>query len=713
MGKTVMSLYVSGHFSLYVGRRLNADGSVVAVGRVNNVYNTSDKFHVTGGSFSNGLFDSHLFALRNRQILDSGMFYGDTNILPGVPLFDYVADSRPELALPVFFNYAGSGQGTMIFDSSQENISYNENAGNTYDGVTVNPNYLQQADLRYRNFGDVIYGNNIEVFDYGPIETGFSTGVGKTGPTVILNNPLNAPVHYISNSNSNYNWEEVAIGLALAPVEVQGKDTFTRVEIDPQYSQSVTAYYSPGGLPGWGTGIGAVNLLDTIQANVTVSHAGLSIRANVAGSAAPSTLPQIVLADNQITGMGGAPIQFANLTNGYSKNSPNVSPPDQFPGLYLRMPTYGAVSTLIQNTPIGATTELDTSSVAIGAVNVLGTTGPLSLANLNNGDSSFGYAGGLFYFAASSVTIGNGTLQNIAGPIAFGRGYHAPTTIDDRADSSPRQVTFSDVPNVYNYNTTDYVISGLAPAAFYASTSILSPQFDIYGPAASQYTARRALQNARLFAGAGSTVEVTNSSSFPYLPAMTILGAQSVLIDPQQSISFNSDYQISVIADPARPTALSDLVVDYSHVFPGDMRIDSIGNGRDALFVNSIGQPIQNISYQSATTRLTLHADNFFPTITKSPSSIRVSAALSVDSGNDSLNVQGTNGPLQILQSVGKTTLGNNGSLLGIHSTGRRSGQQSQPSPADKSDWTIPPIPQRGPLTSSPMPRAIPRSRCS
>ena len=39
MGKTTAPLYVNGHFSVYVGRRLNADGSVTNVGKVDNLYN--------------------------------------------------------------------------------------------------------------------------------------------------------------------------------------------------------------------------------------------------------------------------------------------------------------------------------------------------------------------------------------------------------------------------------------------------------------------------------------------------------------------------------------------------------------------------------------------------------------------------------------------------------------------------------------------------
>ena len=140
-------------------------------------------------------------------------------MLPGVPLFDYMVAGRPELALPLFFTYAGSGQGTLVFDASSEVISSADNFGSNYIGLAANPNYPQQADLRFSKrvlssnlFGDVIYGPNIELFDYGQSETNTFASANKYGPTIIFDNPLNAPAHYISNPNSSTNrWDEVAI----------------------------------------------------------------------------------------------------------------------------------------------------------------------------------------------------------------------------------------------------------------------------------------------------------------------------------------------------------------------------------------------------------------------------------------------------------------------------------------------------------------------
>ena len=48
MAKTVMPLEVTGNFELYVGQRLNADGTVTAVGQVRDVFDKLDTYHATG-----------------------------------------------------------------------------------------------------------------------------------------------------------------------------------------------------------------------------------------------------------------------------------------------------------------------------------------------------------------------------------------------------------------------------------------------------------------------------------------------------------------------------------------------------------------------------------------------------------------------------------------------------------------------------------------
>ncbi|MGH7134740.1 MAG: hypothetical protein ACREHD_03310, partial [Pirellulales bacterium] len=262
MGKTQMPLYVNGHLSVYVGRRLNADGSVTAVGLVDNVFNTADTFLPTGGNLtiygtSAGVFDSELY--------DSGAYWADlvyypaVSILPGVPVADYlVTGDTHRLSLPVFYNYAGDGQGTLVFDASSDAYIPFVQGGYSgdYEGITANPDYPGDADLRYRLVGDIIWGANIDAYDYAqaynrPLPAAF----GQGGPAEIINNPVNGPLHYFVNPNTINSSQEVYVGATAGPLEVVGDDTVTRVDLDPAYSQSIAWTYNlngPAVLPGWG-----------------------------------------------------------------------------------------------------------------------------------------------------------------------------------------------------------------------------------------------------------------------------------------------------------------------------------------------------------------------------------------------------------------------------------------------------------------------------
>jgi hypothetical protein len=328
MGKTQMPLYVNGHLSVYVGRRLNADGSVTAVGLVDNVFNAADTFLQTGGNLTiynnttntvtSGVFDSGLY--------DGGHFYTDVSILPGVPVDDYLlTGDAHRLSLPVFYNYVGDGQGTLVFDASSEIYLPTMQGGysGVYEGITANPDYPGDADLRYRTVGDMIWGSNVDAYDYAPAYNRPSTATfSQGGPTEIINNPVNGPLHYFVNPNTINSSQEVYVGATAGPLEVVGDDAVTRVDLDPAYSQSIATTYnidSPGLLPGWGAASGgSSNLLGTIVGDVTVRHAGLTVHADTAGSTAPTSPPQIVLTDTQVTGIAGGAIHFSNLTQSYS-----------------------------------------------------------------------------------------------------------------------------------------------------------------------------------------------------------------------------------------------------------------------------------------------------------------------------------------------------------------------------------------------------------
>ena len=427
MGKSTAPLYVSGHFSVYVGRRLNADGTVTNVGKVDNLFNPTDKFP-TGysGTF---LFDGQL---QYRNALS-----GFVDIVPGLALDNWMQIELYPARFTVVCRLCRRGPrhtGVRHVERSDAGFRFQRRARAELELSGPGRSALL-PDLS----GDMIYGPNLEVFDYGPQLTGSSPqNIFKLGSTVILNNPLTLPFHYISNPNSVNGWEHIEVGATTGPVSVVGRDAFTRVDLDPTYSNAASTLFDAaiGGLPGWGNITGGDNLLTTIQGDVTVSHVGLTIYANVAGLAAPSTVPPVVVTDTQITGIAGATIHYSNLADGYEfiTLSGSLIQISQFPGLSIRMPTYGMASVQIQNTPGGATTELDTLTNAIGSVTVQGTTGTLSLGG---------------NFAAASVNIGGGTLLELNANVNLGASYAVPLTIiDDRNDNTAPQMTLQDLNNV-------------------------------------------------------------------------------------------------------------------------------------------------------------------------------------------------------------------------------------------------------------------------
>ncbi len=116
MGKSVMPLYVTGNFAVYVGRRLNADGFVTNVGQVDGVYDYHNMFNPYDAGFSNQFVTQHLF--ENFQLFNpSGAV-----LVPGT-IYDYYLANyiyQGQQPLPVFFNYTGAGQSTLVFDTSHD-----------------------------------------------------------------------------------------------------------------------------------------------------------------------------------------------------------------------------------------------------------------------------------------------------------------------------------------------------------------------------------------------------------------------------------------------------------------------------------------------------------------------------------------------------------------------------------------------------------------
>ena len=127
-------------------------------------------------------------------------------------------------------------------------------------------------------------------------------------------------------------------------VEIVGDEQYTRVDLDPAYSQSIATIYNiykPESTARLGAATNAGgDLLGTIIGDVTVRDAGLTIHADTPGSTIPASLPLIVLTDTQITGIATGTIHFSNLTQSYSLVTQNSGTfANQFPGLVVRMPS--------------------------------------------------------------------------------------------------------------------------------------------------------------------------------------------------------------------------------------------------------------------------------------------------------------------------------------------------------------------------------------
>ncbi|HEX4415646.1 MAG TPA: putative Ig domain-containing protein, partial [Lacipirellulaceae bacterium] len=724
MGKSVMPLFVTGNFTLNVGRRLTADGTVANVGQVDAVYDYHNRFNPDGA----GLFDSftqqHLF--ENLQVFNPN----GAVLVPGVTYDTYVADYifSGQQPLPVFFNYTGSGQSTFVFDTSGDvlnhghwgNISFAPSTN--YIGIAANANYPGQADLRFFQ-GDVLYGSNIETFFYGPQLIGAQTSQNKAGPSVLIDNPSTSPVHYIGGAHSANDSEEILVGAARGPVTVAGAGLGTLVELNPLFSLPLAnptlvgtaeQIFSLHGIPGWTSGNSAgFSLLDTILADVTVTGASLRVIGDIplpAGMQPPLTLPDVRASGNQITGIAGATVHFSNLLDVTSTSTSagwggNLDMEiAELPGLSILLPGHAAAASFVDDTPAGITTAIGSvlsssdATFTAGAMSVLKTTGPLLLgqlfantnypwpAALGQPIGSLSWADGL---SIPSITIGNGgSVQNIHGPILLLGDPHSNsplvTNIDGSSDPARSIVTFvaqsylqapdgiiaSKVAAVSGFSFFEEV-QGFAPATIY-----FGPYFNrvrnlnFYGSAGSSYNVAAAPPTMRLYAGANSSV-VDSSGPISIFGATTV---QLVLASYSDIPGYSGTPQVVVEQDPTHPQPIA-LRVDQMPfgVFPttpaGTLHLDNVGGSLLALALNTglaFGNPnYWSVLYDGSNTHL---AVNYGPIVISDTGA----AGTTISSGVQSIDVYGTTGPLTINPSGsafsgGTVRLGQSGNMQAIH----------------------------------------------
>jgi len=707
MSKNVMPLEVTGNFDLHVGQRLNADGTVTALGQTQGAYLGQKGFVFTGGFIygtSNGRFwrDFQLAALNSPvagPITFDNAFYGYSNVA--------------QVPLPIFFNFSGPGQGTFVFDMSDETRTSGliEGGTNLGNGISTNTYYPGQANLRFGN-ADVIYGAHTEVFFYGPkFRDPANTATSRP---ILIENPFSSAVHYISNAtNAAFTpIEQILIGNVLGPVFIEGRGRTTRVELNPLFSLPVieltrsadAGASSYTAFPGWGVGHpGGFSLLDTIHADVTVTNAALRVIGDIplpTGSIPPVSRPNVTVAGDRITGIAGSTIRYNNLVDSILTGNGLYSPfvdmgIARFPGLSVQLPAHAAVISTVENTPSGATTQITTvlsssnSTFTNGLLTVRGTTGPLVLGELygslasNLGDhfgwpvmvgqpvGSQSWSDGI---SVSQIMIGdNGNLNNILGAILLKGDSHftsaTVTNIDGRNDAARSNVSFKksdgNQPPINTlatggmfYQQVYQQLDGMTAAPIYFGGFYeWAHALNVYGSPNSSYNVVSAPITMKLYAGQGSDV-------IARWPSMSIIGAATVHTQLLRqysinNINFNTNPptvpQLFIEQDPAHPQ-LVDLQIDPSDSFENNtpLGLNNTGNGLLRIartvpnFVDS-----WHLFYDGDDVRPTFNYGNVTIADTGSAGTIAASNA------GLTITVTGTTGPLQI-QPVGSPNLSAN-----------------------------------------------------
>ena len=328
----------------------------------------------------------------------------------------YTNQQKP---LPVFYTYTGAGQGKLVFDAHDEQITglgsdyfqkFDVNSQGDIHGISTNYLYPGMADLRFYRY-DVLYGPNAEVFMYGPHITQ-GTSSSDPAPAMLLDNPFTTAVHYIANpNNTDANvLENVIIGNVNGPVYVEGNGRATRVELNPLFSLP-TGTNNDGRFetiyslfPGWGRGrTGGFSLIDTVHADVTVTNAALRVIADIplpTGFPPVAGRPDVTLTGSELVGIAGSTIHFSNLVNSITASLGTSAGildigwlARTLAGLSIQLPAHAAVSTNVLDTPAGASTVISTllsasdATMTDGPITVRGTTGPLVLGQLLGPDA--------------------------------------------------------------------------------------------------------------------------------------------------------------------------------------------------------------------------------------------------------------------------------------------------------------------------------------
>lgn len=283
MGKNVMPLEVSGNFDFAVGRRLNLDGTVTSVGTILDAFDDAKNYVNTGSAV---FPPSNLSAVWQDFALlpTTNSIAGPIDWSNSGYLTSLVGSGQPKPPLPIYYDYSGPGQGTFVFDASNETVTDRvlgdmivQAGGALFNGISSNSNYVGKANFRFYE-SEVIYGSNTNVYWYGAKLRTNTNAFDVMAPT-LFNNVLNGAVHYFANSaNVGQNpIEQILVGNTLGPVYIEGSGRNSRVEVNPLFSLPTSLAMSIfdtsinnqnatiGSHPGWGVAhTGGYSLIDTI-----------------------------------------------------------------------------------------------------------------------------------------------------------------------------------------------------------------------------------------------------------------------------------------------------------------------------------------------------------------------------------------------------------------------------------------------------------------
>jgi hypothetical protein len=411
----------------------------------------------------------------------------------------------------------------------------------------------------------------------------------------------------------------------------------------------------------------ANDLRSTILADVYVNNAALWIVPDTSTSPLPAVPNDVVLTSSTLTGLTGATVHFEQLADLVHTNFSNAGP-----GLEIGLPRNGASSLTIVNTPAGVTTHFTTvDNVPIGAVDVQATSGNLAFGPTLVSQNALQISDlTRREFRASSVNIGNGTLQSILGDIYFASfSYVVPggTVFDNHADIA-RDVRLGG-------NTTDTrdFWAGLAPARLYVSDS-MEASLKILGSPGSHYQINQAPKDVTLMAGAGTTVKFLDnntSSGGGFVPyGMSIYGAQQVTLNWPQNLSYAQGATIYINPSPDRPNEITELVADFT-MFAAEMNVDNAGNGMGYIWTGFSTSKTRLVTYLGNSTNLTLNGLNQDWGVAPQNYPIHVldTVALSttINPGNRMVDVSSTTQPLTIeYDGTSNIVLGNAGNMQNI-----------------------------------------------